>query len=59
MDSNPSQGSTSGYAKSISLPEVFRNLKNAKIFAVDIGKFCRGLCTIYQIFQACQKSPCF
>ncbi|KAJ7347639.1 Pantothenate kinase 4 [Desmophyllum pertusum] len=31
------QGSTSGYARSISLPEVFRNLKTAKIFAVDIG----------------------
>lgn len=38
MDSKPTQGSTSGYAKSISLPEVFRNLKNAKVFAVDIGK---------------------
>lgn len=37
MDPKATQGSTSGYAKSISLPEVFRNLKNAKIFAVDIG----------------------
>lgn len=37
MASKATQGSTSGYAKSISLPEVFRNLKNAKIFAVDIG----------------------
>ena len=38
MDPKVTQGSTSGYAKSISLPEVFRNLKNAKVFAVDIGK---------------------
>jgi len=37
MDCKASQGSTSGYARSISLPEVFRNLKTAKIFAVDIG----------------------
>lgn len=37
MDTKATQGSTSGYAKSISLPEVFRNLKNAKVFAVDIG----------------------
>jgi len=37
MDSKAPQGSTPGYAKSISLPEVFRNLKNAKVFAVDIG----------------------
>ena len=38
MDSKAAQGSTSGYARSISLPDVFRNLKTAKIFAVDIGK---------------------
>lgn len=32
------QESSSGYARSISLPDVFRNLKTAKLFAVDIGK---------------------
>ncbi|KAL9965961.1 hypothetical protein ACROYT_G029835 [Oculina patagonica] len=37
MGSKAAQGSTSGYARSISLPEIFRNLKTAKIFAVDIG----------------------
>lgn len=40
MDSKAAQESTAGYARSISLPEVFRNLKTAKIFAVDIGEFC-------------------
>ena len=38
MDFKTNQESSSGYARSISLPEVFRNLKTAKIFAVDIGK---------------------
>ncbi|KAK2566673.1 4'-phosphopantetheine phosphatase [Acropora cervicornis] len=37
MDFKTNQESSSGYARSISLPEVFRNLKTAKIFAVDIG----------------------
>ncbi|CAH3158647.1 unnamed protein product [Porites lobata] len=37
MHSEATKGSPSGYAKSISLPEVFRNLNTAKIFAVDIG----------------------
>ena len=46
MDSKATQGSTSGYARSISLPEVFRNLKTAKIFAVDIGKLCKFNCDI-------------
>ena len=52
MDPKATQGSTSGYAKSISLPEVFRNLKNAKIFAVDIGMFC----TVCRTQRACQRS---
>ena len=38
MHSEATKGSPSGYAKSISLPEVFRNLNTAKIFAVDIGE---------------------
>ena len=38
MNSEATKGSPSGYAKSISLPEVFRNLNTAKIFAVDIGE---------------------
>lgn len=27
-----------GYAASIFLPQVFRNMRNAKLFAVDIGE---------------------
>ncbi|XP_068686158.1 4'-phosphopantetheine phosphatase-like isoform X1 [Montipora capricornis] len=37
MDLKTVHERTSGYARSISLPEVFRNLKTAKRFAVDIG----------------------
>lgn len=43
MDSEAAKGSPSGYAKSISLPEVFRNLNTAKIFAVDIGELMKPM----------------
>lgn len=37
-DKNGSQD-PEGYAASIFLPQVFRNMRNAKLFAVDIGKY--------------------
>ena len=43
MDLKTVHERTSGYARSISLPEVFRNLKTAKRFAVDIGE-CIEFC---------------
>lgn len=40
IDDEPILAEPADYAKSILLPfdEIFRNLKNAKRFAIDIGK---------------------
>lgn len=38
MSEKNSSEAPTGYAASIFLPQVFRNMKNAKLFAVDIGE---------------------
>lgn len=39
-ESDRTQGeSPGGYARSIDLPQAFRNMQSAKHFAVDIGMF--------------------
>lgn len=38
MSGSNENGCHSGYAESIDITRVFRNMSNAKLFAVDIGE---------------------